>query len=946
MRSDFHWYKYDKESVAHELKTDLEQGLSNKEALSRLHSYKRNELPDEPSIPISHTLFRIIISTMLPILLAFSAYLIYSWTEGEEDKMLILGISIISILIVKIIISSFNELRSDKYLYSLRKIAHDAIFAKVMRSGHITFIKVTELVPGDIIYFEAGDQIPADGRLIEAKHLIVDESVITGVSTPVEKNTDIIESAAQSSQLKNMVFMKSIVKTGRGAAIVTATGNGTLAGQQSIKDDTIVQRSKSDLSLSKNMLWFALICIICSAVIGGILIYFKEKTIIEGVTASIILMMSAWPAGLIEAITMTFSVGLKKLSESQIVIKNLPNAEQLADVEQICSNKKGIMTEDRMMVNKIFVDGEIIEIGEDEYESKTLTENKSTDLSFLLSIASLCTNTEVKNSPDGWTIEGDSTEGALMIAAMKGGINKEDLSLSLTRIGELPYDYERQRQSVIYKDNNGDIFVFTRGTVDAILNVCTDIQLHGYVESLDNKKARAIRAINRKFAKEKDHAECVAFAYYQIEGELPHKYNADMIEQDMIFLGMMSLIDHVRPDTKSAVRRCLIGGIKPIMITEDSKESALGLAKELGMARGESDILTGEELETLSERDFYDIHDRFSVFAEVLPSQKAKIVKTLRESGRITAMMGKNSSDADAISQANVKLSAGKTGSSAIVNTSDVLILDGSFNTAVKAVEGIRNTLQNVKKVIRYFLSISISTSAIVLISFIVSVIWDKSAFPPLSLLQVLWINISAVIIPAFGIIFNPITIYSLEDGAYTNGKMFNSELKINILIRSLLTTIFALIVYGFSLGPVDSWAINQERAMTATMTILFMSQIAFAFQCCRTNESGFFRKFFGNKILITLSLIVIIMHISIIYVPYLSGIFETSPLSWMDWIPIIIAFAIFWLPLDELFTTSREYDDEEDIEDESEEKTVVIDESFIPNDNPEKTEDEKPSDQ
>jgi Ca2+-transporting ATPase len=923
MRSDFHWHKYDIESVAHELKTDLEQGLSNREASSRLHSYGRNELPDQHSIPISHMLLRQVISTMLPILIAFAAFLFYMWSEGEEDQLLILGIVIISVLIIKIIISSFEELRSDKYLYSLRKIARDAIYARTMRSGHIVFTKVTELVPGDIIYFEAGDQIPADGRLIDARNLTVDEFAISHAKEPVEKNTAIIEEAVQASQLKNMLFMKSIVKTGRGAAIITATGDETLASKQSVKDETITQRSKFESSLSRKGLWFALISIICSATLGCVLIFLKEKTIIEGVTAGMILMMSLWPAGLIEAVTMAFAVGMKRLSEDQVVIKNLPGAELLADVEQVCCNKKGIMTENKMTAKKIFVDGNIIEIEDDGYESKALTESNNVDLSILLSAASLCTNTDVKNSSDGWSIEGDSTEGALIIAAMKGGMNKEDLSLALTRVGEIPYDPERRRMSVIYKDNNGEIFVFTRGAVDAILDVSTDILLQGDSDNLMTRsRIKAIKAINRYFAKE--HAECVAFAYYQIDGGLPRNYDSATIEQDMIFIGIMALVDHTRADTKSAVNKCLMGGIKPIILTEDSKESTIEFARELGMARGESNILTGEELDTLSEKDFYGIQDRFSVYAEVLPSQKARIVRTLTETGRTTAMIGGNSSDVDAIKEADVKLSAGKTGSSVTINASDILLLDGSFNTAIKAIEGTRSTLQNAKKVIRYFLSVSIATSAIVLISFIVSIFWDKLVFPPLSLLHVLWLNIAAVMIPAFGIIFNPITSNSLEDGAYANGKMFNSELKINIIIRSLLMMIFALIVYVFSLGPADSWVANQDRARTATMTILLMAQIAFAFQCCRTNESGFFRKFFSNKALLTLSVIVIIMHLSIIYVPYLSAIFETRPLSWMDWIPIIIAFAIFWLPLDELFTTSSE--DEEDIELESEEKIIFED--------------------
>jgi len=934
MESQFLWHALETDSVAHELKTDIEQGLSNKEAYSRLSVNGRNELPDHHSIPVAYMFLRQIVSSMLPILLIFAGYLFYLWSENDDTKLLTTGIVILGILLVNLILGSFYELKADRFLYSLRKIARDAVYTRVLRNGYILHVRVTELVPGDIIYFEAEDQIPADGRLIEANQLTIDESDITQTKVAIEKEPSILEKNVQIHQRKNMVFAKSTVVTGRGKAIVTATGKQTQAYQEGIEDKTRAQRSEFESVFSRQGSWFALGCIILSAALGAVIVFLFKKPILDGVTAGLILMMSAWPAGLIEAVTMAFAVGMRKLSDLKIVIRNLPEAEKLADVALICCSKKGILTQNRMIVRKIFVDGDIIDVeeNEDDIDSKIFTDNKNIDLTLLLTTACMSTNAEVKQTSEGWSVEGDPTEGALIIAAMKGGVNKDELSLSLTRVGEIPYDPIRKRISVIYKDSNDEIFVFTRGAVENIVAVCCDMQLYGYVERLNTNRVRAVRSVSHNFAK--DHTECVALAYSPLEGDLSN-YTVRSIERDMIFIGMIGLVDPPRTDVKQAVRKCFMGGIKPIMLTDDGKETAISFARELGIARGESDVLTGEELDTLGEKEFYDIQERFSIYADVSPEQKARIIRTLKESGRITAMIGASANDADAIQEAHIGIAAGQMGSSVSINASDVLIMDNSFSTAVKAIEGTRSTLQNVKKVIRYFLSISLATASIILFSFIVNIFWKDFAFPPLSLLQILWINLVASSIPAIGIIFNPFTATPLGDGAYAHGRMFNSELKINILIRGILTAIFAIIVYAFSLGPTDSWDANQDRAMTAAMTILVMSQLAFAFQCCRTSEEGFFRKFFRNRLLLGLVFLVILMHLAIIYVPIVSIIFGTKPLSLIDWIPIIVAFAIFWLPLDELFTTNVEY--EEEYEERSYERRDIAEDDLFGSEDTEK---------
>ncbi|HGJ66937.1 TPA: cation-transporting P-type ATPase [bacterium] len=583
----------------------------------------------------------------------------------------------------------------------------------------------------------------------------------------------------------------------------------------------------------------------------------------------------------------------------------------------MCSNKKGIMTQNQMNVTKIFVDGEIIDIEDDIYDVDTkieTEESKCVDLPLLLTASCMCANTDVRNSPEGWIIEGDSAEGALILNAMKNGIRKDEIELTLKKIGEIPYDPERKRMSIIFRDSNGELFIFTKGSVENIIDVCTDIQLHGYEQILNANRIRAIRSVNRSFAR--DHAQGIAFAFYQLDRE-PKNFLAEELEQDMIFIGMMGLTDHPRPDTKSAVKKCLINSIKPIIITDECKEIALRFARDIGVARGEAEVLTGEELDTLDDKAFFDIQDRFSVYSDISPSQKTRIIKTLRETGQITAMFGDSANDVDAIEEANIGISAGKTGSSVTINASDIVIMDNSFNTAVKAIEGTRNTLQNAKKILRYFLSGSIATAFTIIIAFIINRIWNDFNFPPLSLLQVLWINFAGGIIPAFGIMSNSISENALGDGAYSYSRVFSNELKANVFIRGILASIFAIIIYAFSLGPADLFA-NQDRANTASMSILVISQLAFAFQCCRVNNRGIFHKIFGNKLMLGLAIVILLSHLSIVYMPQLNEIFSTKPLSFIDWIPIIVAFAIFWLPLDELFTTSEYNEVYEEIHEES----------------------------
>lgn len=906
MASPFLWHAQEADSVAHELKTDLEQGLSGKEAASRLTVYGPNELPETEHTPWANVFLRQQVSLMIPILVLVS--LILALSGMLSSAAVVIGISIASI-----ILSGFQESKSQRLLRSLRKLAGTSAYAKAQRSGHVRLVKTTDLVPGDIICFETGDQIAADGRLIEAKGLIVDESVLMGTSEslpalphpivePAEKETAVLDEDVPFHLRKNVVFAGTTVTGGSGRAIVTATGVQMQIAQMSLAqpvESETTPRSLLEARLSSKGLWLAGGCIVFSAILWVLVVMLLGRSPLVGAMVSLTFLIAAWPMGLIEAITMALTIGMKRLSERQTIVRKFSRAEGLASATMLCSEKTGIMTQNRMRVKKVFVDGRIVDIEGDGYDPESGgfppdVESDNPDLPLLLTVASMCTNTEVKNTPEGWSVVGDPTEGALIVAAMKSGINKNELELSLTKNAELPFDPERKRMSVVFRASKDELFVFTKGSLETVLDICSNVQLHGYVDALDVGRRRAIWAVNQSFAR--DGMQSLAFAYCQLEDE-PEDYTIDAVERDLVFVGMMGIVDPPRADTELSIRKCFAGAVQPIILTGDYLDTAFAFAQGLGMSRDGSEVLTGEELDILGEQEYLDIAERFSVYADISPAHKLRIVRALKEKGEVTVLVSGSASDAAAVREADIGIAAGRTGSSVTTEASDMVLMDDSFATAVGAIEVMRGAYGNAKKIIRYFLSGSAAMAGTVLLASIISIFWRDFPFPPLSLIHVLWINLLIVSIPALAIIFNPVTDSVMKEGPYSRGSIFDDGLKSKILIRGILTTFLALTAFVFS----------QDRATTAAFTTLVMSQLAFAFQCRRTPDEGFFHKYVTSKFLLGIMFVAIALQLSIIYIPSVSRIFETQPLSLFDWIPILAAFVICSLPLDELFNTHEE---------------------------------------
>jgi Ca2+-transporting ATPase len=627
------------------------------------------------------------------------------------------------------------------------------------------------------------------------------------------------------------------------------------------------------------------------------------------VMMSLTFLIAVWPMGLIETVRMSLVVGMGRLSKRQIVIRDFAGVEALAVATTICSDKTGIMTENQISVKKVFVDGRIMDVEGDGYDPESGgfppdAEEENPDLPLLLTVAAMCTNTEVKDTPEGWTVIGDSAEGAQIVAAMKGDINKDELGLTLTKIAELPFDPKRKRMPMIFRASQDELFVFTSGSLESILDVCSAFQLHGHMDSLDVGKQRAIWAVNQSFAK--DSMRSLAFAYCQLKDE-PENYTVEAIERNLVFVGMMGIIDPPKGDARAAVRKCIEGGVSPIILTSDSVNPAFAFAQYLGIVQNGSQVLTGEELDILGEKEYSSLAQTFSLYADISPAHRLRIVRTLNERGEITAVIGSHASDAPAVKEADTGIAAGKTGSSVTINAADIVLMDDSFAAAVNAIEGIRGTYSNSRKIIRYFLSGSAAAVGTLLLASIISMFWSGFSFPPLSFLQMLWVNLLAGSICAFAMIFNPVIDGVMKDGPYDPGRIFGGGFKSRIAIRGVLTTVLALIAFVFS----------QERAATAAVTVLIMSQLAFAFQCRRTPDEGLFRKYLANKLLLGMTFLAVLLHLVVIYISPVNKIFGMEPLMMMDWIPIIAAFIICSLPLDELFKSNLAEEEYGEVEEE-----------------------------
>lgn len=573
-----------------------------------------------------------------------------------------------------------------------------------MREGKEKFIPAREVVPGDIILLDAGDRIPADARLLETVELKIEEAVLTGESTPVNKTISVVDEKTPVTERKNMVFMGTYVTYGRGKAVAVATGMQTEFGKIAEMVQTVVEE---ETPLKKKLEKFAkklgtIIVFVC--IIVFILEIFREGTHLENIVdmfmTAVALAVSAVPEGLPAVVTVSLALGARELAKRNAILRRLASAETLGATTVICSDKTGTLTKGEMTVRKIYLGGKIIEVTGVGYEDKGefLLNGESLnpandDLRLLLRASALCTNAQY----DGKNVVGDTTEGALIVAAAKAGMIKEELEKTFPRLHEVPFTSERKLMTTVHKSPEGRLFAYVKGAPEIILERCRLIVVGGKIEELSEDKRREILKINEKMASEA--LRVLGVAFKDLSSFLTEKFDNEALESDLVFIGLVGMIDPPREEAKIAVKKCDEAGIRTVMITGDHKLTAVAIAKELGILRGGEDIiLTGYELDTMNEEDFEKIVEKVSVYARVSPEHKLRIIKALKKKGHIVAMTGDGINDAPALKQADIGIAMGITGTDVTREAADIVLADDNFATIVNAVEGGRTIYDNIRK--------------------------------------------------------------------------------------------------------------------------------------------------------------------------------------------------------------------------------------------------------
>ncbi|MFH1316859.1 MAG: calcium-translocating P-type ATPase, SERCA-type [Candidatus Woesearchaeota archaeon] len=861
------YYQKPINDIVSELDSDLQKGLSKELADKKRIKYGLNEL--EKGEEISR--LRIFLSQFTsPLVVILIVAVIFSMIIGEiKDAILIL-----IIIIINAILGYFQEYNAEKAIEALKKMA--SLKATVIRGGKEQKIDSVDLVPGDIILIETGAKVPADARLTEAYNLQTLESALTGESTPVEKKIDIIKKEAGIGDRYNSIYSGTIVTRGRAKAIVVKTGMKTEIG----KIATMIQEEKRpptplQLKLKKFSKSLGIIIGIITLIVFLIRIM-KGTPVFDSFRDSIALAVAAIPEGLPIVFTICLAIGVNKMVKRNALIRKLPSVETLGSVTVICSDKTGTLTHNMMTVKKIFVDDKIIEVtgkgykgtGEFLSDGKRLNPNKSGSIGELLKIGSLSNDSSV----DKEKIIGDPTEGALVVSALKAGINQVNLKRAYPRIAEIPFSSERKMMSTVHKINGRKV-IYSKGAPDVILKRCTKIMIDGKEKKLSLLMKRKILRTNEGFADEA--LRVLGFAYKKLD----HTIN----ENGLVFVGLQAMIDPPRKEAIESVGICKSAGIRTIMITGDHKNTAIAVAKELGI---EGKAIDGIQLSKI--KDLAKEVEKISIYARVNPEHKLRIVDALKKNGHIVAMTGDGVNDAPALKKADIGVAMGITGTDVSKEASDMILTDDNFSSIVGAVEEGRGIYSNIQKFIEYLLSSNLGEVLVIFIAVLLDLPLPVLAF------QLLFINLATDGFPALALGVEPKEKDIMRQRPRNPKEFLVTKYSVfRMIYISIIMTLGTLGLYYWALSKgglgIGSAAegIGYMYATTIAFTTLMMFQIFNVFNCRSENSSLFSIGIFTNKSLIKAVLLSVFFQLLVIYTP-LSIWFETVKLSFLDWLLIL----------------------------------------------------------
>ena len=849
--------------------TDPVKGLSSGEAGARQARDGFNEFEKTKHTTLWQKFISQFKSFMI-IVLIFAAIISgvtgYINGEGITDAIIIL-----SILIVNAIIGVFQEAKAEKSLDALERIS--APHCKVIRDGETKIIESRELAVGDIVVIETGDNVPADLRLIESVNLKIQEAALTGESLPVEKDADaVLPEDAPIGDRINMAYSSCSVTYGHGKGVVTAIGNQTEVGKiasmiQSVPD----MRTPMQIRLDKLGKTLAIICLVVCVVIMVIGLCYG-RNLMEMFMTAVSLAVAAIPEGLPAVSTVVLALGVQRLAKQNAIVRNLPSVETLGSTTVICSDKTGTLTQNKMTVTHIYAAGNLSDTTED---SPVI--NELLKMSVLANDAILST--------DGQSI-GDPTETALIDAGLKYTIDKNTLKKTLPRIAEIPFDSERKLMTTVHQNKEEDFLVAVKGGLDELLANCTRINDGATIRPITEKDIEDIHKANMEMASQ---ALRILAVGYKTISVLPASFTPATVEKDFIFLGMVGMIDPPREEAKEAVRRCKEAGIKPVMITGDHKITATAIARSLGIITSDECVLTGKDVEMMSDEQLKEMAGNVAVFARVAPEHKVRIVNAFQSRGNVVAMTGDGVNDAPALKLADIGVAMGITGTDVAKEAADVVLTDDNFATIVSSVREGRRIYDNLMKSIQFMISTNLGEIVLLLIAVIANL--DMPLLP----IQLLFINLVGDSLPSLALSVDHADKDIMRRKPIDpNQGIFTKHFTTRVIIQSLIIGLTTLAAYKIGMNT----SVDVARTMTFATMVFCQFTIIFSI---RSGHNWFTHKMFTNRWLWLTIVFVTTLTLLVLLVPGMQSLFKLAPMTSGQWWTVIgLSFAV--LALSELF--------------------------------------------
>ena len=905
-----------------------EKGLSEEEAKRRLAEYGYNELKERKRRTALHMFleeFKDIFILLLIAATVFSVIIGYYELMHKPERGFLETYAdaiTIGIIVLLVAVAGFiQEYRAEKAIEALKKLA--APKARVLRDGKETMIFAREVVPGDLLLVESGDTVTADARIIESVELKTDEAILTGESTPVEKNLATLKPETPAADRKNMLLMATHTIYGRGKAVVVSTGMNTEFGKiaelvQTAEEEETPLKRKLDSFAKKIAKVVVAVCVIIFALKAFEVAtqgFLELGGFIQAFMSSIALAISAVPEGLPAIVTITLALGAREFAKRNAIIRRLSSAESLGATTVICSDKTGTLTKGEMTVRRIHVNHKVVEVtgvgyepkGEFHQNNSLIDPQNDQDLSLLLRIGALCNNAQLnKNEKGSWAIIGDPTEGALIVTAVKAGFEKEELEKSYPRIGEVPFTSERKRMTTVHSTPEGEHVAYMKGAPEIVLERCSFILEKGEEKKLTKVKRKKNLEINEKFAS--DALRVLAMAYRKLPETLS-EFDEKTVEDGLIFVGLQGMIDPPREEAIKANQTCQKAGIKTIMITGDHKLTAMAVAKEIGILKEGSLVLTGTEFDKMSDEEFGKIVENVAVYARVSPEHKLRIVKALKAKGEIVAMTGDGVNDAPAVKSADIGVAMGISGTDVTREASDLVLTDDNFATIVKAVEQGRVSYDNIRKYARFLISCNFDELLVIGTFAILGGIFGQQLFPlPLLPSMILWINLVTDGAPAVSLATDPPDEDVMTRQPRKPHEGILHGMGAFIIVSFLLQAIGTILVFSLEYYVWPAHGFGTQETLAKARTTAFVQAAFFELFVvwnCRSETRSVWRMgrdSFKNKFFVVAEIISITATLGICCIPTTAKMFGLVPLTLTDLIYVlaVASWGLFVLP--ELF--------------------------------------------